>query len=208
MQQKYFYVYKWFNVNTNEVFYIGKGCKNRYKEITKRNKVFLDYYKNNTCDCQIINYFDNEEEAFQKENELILYYKNIGQAQANLDNGGKGGCHFIWTEDMKKYMSINNPMKSPEQRERMSKNNPMKNPETAEKVAQHNRKPIMIGDIQYESVVNAASILQVSTVTITNWCNKGYNSKGEKCYYINGGKKRLLDQQTEKCSLMIKFLIQ
>lgn len=27
-----FYVYKWYNLDNNEVFYVGKGCKNRYKD--------------------------------------------------------------------------------------------------------------------------------------------------------------------------------
>lgn len=47
--EKRFYVYKWFNIETNEVFYIGKGCNNRYKDVSKRNKLFLEYYNNNPC---------------------------------------------------------------------------------------------------------------------------------------------------------------
>ena len=45
MGKKEFYVYEWYNTVTNEVFYVGKGTKNRYKNITKRNKYFLDYIK-------------------------------------------------------------------------------------------------------------------------------------------------------------------
>lgn len=32
MERKKFYVYEWYNIDTNEVFYVGKGCGNRYKE--------------------------------------------------------------------------------------------------------------------------------------------------------------------------------
>ena len=32
-----FYVYEWYNVETNEIFYVGKGCNNRYKNISDRN---------------------------------------------------------------------------------------------------------------------------------------------------------------------------
>ena len=32
-----FYVYEWFNIDTNEVFYVGKGRGKRYKEVKRRN---------------------------------------------------------------------------------------------------------------------------------------------------------------------------
>lgn len=28
-----FYVYEWYIVETGEIFYVGKGCKNRYKSM-------------------------------------------------------------------------------------------------------------------------------------------------------------------------------
>ena len=111
---KEFYVYKWFNIETNEVFYIGKGSGNRYRTVAKRNKEFLKYYNTHYCDSSIIEFFDNEEDAFKREYELIQEYKLKGEAFANLDNGGKGGCHFVWTDEMREYMSQYNPMKLPE----------------------------------------------------------------------------------------------
>lgn len=42
-----FYVYEWYNIDTNEIFYVGKGCGERYKQATKRNKLFQEnYFKN------------------------------------------------------------------------------------------------------------------------------------------------------------------
>ena len=39
-----FYVYEWFVVKTDEIFYVGKGCRNRYKAKNKRRgKIFNDY---------------------------------------------------------------------------------------------------------------------------------------------------------------------
>ena len=199
MKKKYFYVYKWFNIETNEVFYIGKGCRNRYKEISRRNKDFLDYYNKHSCSSEIIEFFDSEEEAFQREYQLIQEYKQLGQAQTNLDQGGKGGCHFVWTPEMKDYMSRNNPMKELKQRERMSKNNPMHNPEIAQKVAEKNQVSFIIGDIEYNGFKKACQILNISEVTLANWLKRGHTSDGTKCYYKNESKRRnKIKRKTDK----------
>ena len=42
-----FYVYEWYNVNTEEIFYVGKGCGNRYKQVSQRNYKFKEYYETN-----------------------------------------------------------------------------------------------------------------------------------------------------------------
>lgn len=93
-----FYVYKWFIKNSNEVFYIGKGKGNRVRKVKNRNYIFLDYYNNNECDYEILEYFEDEQAAFDREKELIAYYWSIGQAKANIDEGGKGGHHFAMTQ--------------------------------------------------------------------------------------------------------------
>lgn len=178
-----FYVYKWFNKDTNEIFYIGKGCKNRYKDTRKRNKLFLEYIKNNRCEVEIIQNFEKEEDAFKKEYELICYYKKIGQCRCNLDDGGKGGYEFIWTPEMKNYYSKYNVMKSEEQRKRMSKENPMKNPEISKKVALKKNKKIVIGNKIYSSIVEASKELNVYDTAIQYWLNRGYSNDYKICYY-------------------------
>ena len=111
MEDKKYYVYKWYNVDTNEVFYIGKGCGNRSGQISCRNEIFKEYYNNHNCDVERIEFFNTEEEALQREHELILEYKAKNEAIANLDDGGKGGLSFSWTPEMREYKSIHNPMK-------------------------------------------------------------------------------------------------
>lgn len=37
------YVYEWYNVDTNEVFYVGKGINNRMHSMKNRNQYFLRY---------------------------------------------------------------------------------------------------------------------------------------------------------------------
>ena len=203
MKEKYFYVYKWFNIETGEVFYMGKGCGNRYKDITKRNKDFLDYYNSHSCSSEIVEFFDLEEEAFEKERQLIQEYKQLGQAQTNLDDGGKGGCHFAWTPEMRDYWSRNNPMKQPEQRERMSKNNPMYNPEIAQKVAEKNQVVFVIGDVEYTGFRKACETLNVSEITLSSWLKRGHTPSGEKCFYKNDDKRHdTIHRKTDKAVLV------
>ena len=84
-----YYVYEWYNINTGEVFYVGKGKNNRYKNISHRNKFFLDMY--NTHDCDVRKVYENldEKTAFEKEKELIFYYRNNTQYRlTNMTDGG------------------------------------------------------------------------------------------------------------------------
>ncbi len=183
MEEKIFYVYRWIAIDINEVFYIGKGTGNRCHQIAGRNEIFKKYYNNYNCEVEIIEYFDKEQDAFAKEAALIKYYHKIGQAKASLDNGGKGGCHFVWTDAMRAYQSEYNPMKRSQQRERMSKNNPMQDPEIAEKVNGQKRRPVVINGQRYIGVLEAARQLHVCEDTVIRWCKKGYDAYGNICRY-------------------------
>jgi hypothetical protein len=132
--KKKFYVYEWFNIETNEVFYVGKGCGNRYKSLKSRNQDFLDYIDNHPTNVRIVKYFDSEDDAYTYEKDLTQSYREKNQCSCCLMDGGYGGYSKVWTPEMKEYQSKYNPMKRLEQRERMSVNNPMKNPEIAKKV--------------------------------------------------------------------------
>lgn len=54
MIQNEYYIYEWFIIPTNEVFYVGKGKNKRYKTVRNRNKYFLDMYKAHECDVRIV----------------------------------------------------------------------------------------------------------------------------------------------------------
>ena len=178
-----FYVYKWYVKDTGEVFYVGKGCKVRYRQTRKRNQIFKDFYNNNICENQIIKTFQTEEDALAYENEQITFYKSIGQCKANLDNGGKGGTHSAWTAEMRANKSKNNPMKNPTQRKRMSEHNPMKNKEVAMRVRLKNIKPVIINNVRFESVKAASKHFKVTEWTVIKWCRKGFNYDMQSCYY-------------------------
>ena len=54
-----FYVYEWYVVESGEIFYVGKGTRNRYK-VRKHNKFFNDFITRYNCDSRIIKEFKTE----------------------------------------------------------------------------------------------------------------------------------------------------
>lgn len=197
-----FYIYEWFNIENNEVFYVGKGTYNRYK-VKKRNKKFNEYIKNNKCDVRIIEQYENELMCFKREEELIENYKKIGQCQCNCVFGGYGGTKYYWTKEMKEKMSKNNPMKLEKQRKRMSKNNPMKNPDIAKKVGIKHSKPFYIGKLKFNNLKEASKYYNKTQTTISGWLKKGVNPNGEKCYHIKNDTKPIIKNK-EKCYIMFR----
>lgn len=178
-----FYMYEWFIVETGEIIYVGKGTRNRYKA-KKKNDILNWLLETNNCDVRIVAYYETEEEAFEAEKNRIIYLKSIGQAVCNKYIYKTGGVSRIWTDEKRKEMSENNPMKRQDQRERMSKFNPMKNQEVVERVISQKRKPIYIGDEKFSCQKEAAKRFSVSTGTILNWLKNGHNKSGVKCGYI------------------------
>ena len=199
-----FYVYEWFLKDSQHIFYVGKGCGNRYK-VKNRNEIFnkiLEINKAN-CDVRIIAYFQKEQDAFDFESKRIRELKSQKQAEANKDFGGNGGVVGIWTNEMRKKMSENNPMKDEEQRKRMSINNPMKNKEVAEKVAKTNRKAVIINNQKFVSEKAAADHFKVNPNTICNWVKRGYDTQGNSCYFESEGPKEYFYKKSSSVPVLI-----
>ena len=175
-----FYVYEWFIVETNFVFYVGKGCRNRYK-VRKHNKLFNYIINTENCESRIVKYFETEKEAFEYELIRSTELKKIGQATCNINKCGAGGSVNWWTEEMREHYSQHNVMKSQKQRERMSKNNPMKNKAIALRVNAKNSKKVIINGVEYKSVNLACEKYGCAYDTLKNWCKKGINPFGELC---------------------------
>lgn len=184
-----FYVYEWFNSKTGEIFYVGKGTGKRYLQTRERNELFKKYYKNNECESRIIKRFENENDAFKYEHERICELKRKGQCSCNLDDGGVGGVNFIWTDEMRKYKSEFNPMKSESQRERMKKNNPMKNKEIAKRTNAKKYRAVVIKGILFESTKAAGEYFNRHPEQIQTWCKRGYDSDKEPCRYADEKQK-------------------
>lgn len=177
-----FYVYEWFVKKSGEVFYVGKGTKNRYK-VKKHNKFFNDFIKRYDCDSRIIKKFDNEQEAFSYEFERINELKSIGQCVCNIYQGGLGGTTSWWTDEMRNIYSEKNVMKSENQRKRMSENNPMKNKEISEKVIKKNKRKVCVGDKVYDGVIDVAREYGIRDTAVQYWIKRGYSSDFKPCYY-------------------------
>lgn len=177
-----FYVYEWYIKDTNEIIYVGKGHKNRYK-VRKHNRFFNDMIKRYECESRIIKTFEKEEDAFEYEFIRINELRQKNQCVCNIYQGGFGGTTNWWTDEKRKQYSKNNVMKSENQRQRMKNNNPMSNPLIAEKTNGQKRIPVIINDKRYISIKQASIEVGVSTDTIARWCKQGHSSNGTKCFF-------------------------
>lgn len=94
MDKKEFYVYRWYYINTNETFHIGKGKGQRYKEKKQsRNQFFkniINKEKDNVTSEILVNNL-TEQEAWDLEKQLIVEYKSKGECKTNFHEGGRGG---------------------------------------------------------------------------------------------------------------------
>lgn len=93
---KKYYVYAWFNEDTEEIFYIGSGSGKRFsvKNYGSRNQKFIDYYNSHNCDVMFLEVQLTLEEALEKESKYIEYYRSIGQCCCNITIDGKPGTGF------------------------------------------------------------------------------------------------------------------
>lgn len=199
-----YYVYEWYVIETNEVIYVGKGTRNRYK-VRKHNRLFDDFILNNNCNSRIVKTFEKEEDAFLFEYDYTEKKKEIGQCKCNIIKGGTGGTTEWWTNEKRKQYSANNVMKSEKQRERMSLKNPMKNKNIAMKVGKTKRKGVVIGNKKFDSMNEAMKFYDVTYDTIRLWCDKGISTNGEKCHRENEPQKEYIGRYNKGTSKAICY---
>lgn len=87
-KKKRFYVYGWFNNETGELIYVGKGNGKRLKQTSGRNDKFTKYVKKYKCTPQILWGGLDEETALEKEKDLIALFRKQGMAKCNFLDGG------------------------------------------------------------------------------------------------------------------------
>lgn len=85
-----FYVYEYYKVENDEVFYIGKGTGRRIRELRNRNEYFKAIYNKYECAVRIVKNNLSNEEACKLERQLIAKSWKKGEAYCNLAEGGQG----------------------------------------------------------------------------------------------------------------------
>lgn len=191
-----YYVYEWYNIDTGEVFYIGKGKDSRYKSTNRRNKLFKEYYNAHNCKSRKLFEHLSEKDAFSKEKEIIKYYKeNTNYKLTNLTDGGDGSSGLIVTEEYRNkmrnlVMGKNNPnyghkwtkeMKQ-ELRNKMigrydGENNPnYGNRWTKEQRERHNKaKKVICDGKEFITLTECAKYYGVKYTTMQGWINHKNN---------------------------------
>ena len=95
-----FYVYEHIRLDTNTVFYVGKGKGRRCFEARRRNQHWKRVVaKAGGFDvCVVVDKID-EELAFLAEQELIAKLKSQGASLTNMTDGGEGSSGYRHTDD-------------------------------------------------------------------------------------------------------------
>ena len=101
-----YYVYEWFIIKTDEVFYVGKGCGNRKGIVARRNKFFLSIYSKYDCDVRVIESNLYEDDAFRLEESTIKWYReHTAYRLTNMTDGGDGAKGTYYTPERKRQIS-------------------------------------------------------------------------------------------------------
>ena len=103
-----YYIYAWYYINTGEIFYIGKGCYDRWKDVvTSRNDYFKSIIEKEGENVTVKKLYENlcEKDAWDLERKLIHEYWNKCECKANFHEGGCGGNHGNYDENMRKKLS-------------------------------------------------------------------------------------------------------
>lgn len=103
-----YYVYAWYYINTGEIFYIGKGTGNRWKDVVcHRNDYFKSIIKKEGENVTVKKLYENlyEKDAWDLERKLIHEYWDKCECKANFHEGECGGNHGNYNENMRKKLS-------------------------------------------------------------------------------------------------------
>lgn len=108
MENKY-YIYIHCKKGTDEVFYVGKGKKdkywsNRYRRSTNRNRYWYNIVNKYGFDAYIIEDGLSEEEALNSERMYIAQFKAWGFKLCNMTDGGEGQSGRKLTDKQKEHL--------------------------------------------------------------------------------------------------------
>lgn len=101
-----FYTYIHTKPNTQDVFYVGKGSKNRAWDFVRRNQKWKNIFNKHGVKVIICAHWDTNEEALEHEAFLVSCMKDLGFDLANLADGGAGPIGYKFTEEQRKAHSL------------------------------------------------------------------------------------------------------
>lgn len=100
-----YYIYEYYIKDTGEVFYVGKG-KGRRVYSGKRNKFCEDMKSTHDWDYRIVYSDLSEQDAFDFERGLIIWYKeHTNYRLTNVTDGGDGVSGWVPDENFRKKQS-------------------------------------------------------------------------------------------------------
>jgi len=106
--QNIYYVYQHRSLDTNAIFYVGKGKDKRHSDKNKRSNYWKSYVAKHGFTSEILVDNLDEDFAFLVEMEAIDVYKKRGIKLVNMTNGGEGcsGFSIKHSEEQKAKWSI------------------------------------------------------------------------------------------------------
>lgn len=168
-----YYVYEHIRLDTQEVFYVGKGKNKRCYSTKNRNKHWHNIVNKCGYSVNIIVQNIDEELSFLVEKELISKYKKLKYSLVNYTDGGEGFSGAKHTEETRKKMSLLKVGKSTwnkgirhteESRKKMSDAKKGKTP--------HNK-----GMRTPQNVKDKMSLAKLGVFKNTKWWNNGVVNK-------------------------------
>lgn len=96
-----FYVYIHYTLDTNKPFYVGKGISTRAYKKSGRSNYWKRVINKHGYTVEILDYFNTEQEAFNREKSLICSLKNSGFKLVNFTDGGEGSSGRICSNKTK-----------------------------------------------------------------------------------------------------------
>jgi hypothetical protein len=150
------YVYAHSKATTGEIFYIGKGSKNRVTSMFSRSLWWKSVVKKHGINYHILQDGLTSCEAFKRERELIVEAKTIGIELVNMNDGGTGNFGLKQSEETcnQRNESLRQVWKDPKKRAALSN---AQRKSHADPVVKARRSKAMTGIVKHESWRKALS---------------------------------------------------
>lgn len=175
-----YYVYIHKLKQTDEVVYCGKGSNQRFRDYNSRNNEHLSLMKSGQLDYVILEFFDNEEDAYKIEEKITEQYKQSSQCKFNIAIGRRT------SEQTKQKLSkvLKGKTRSKETKERIKVNHARP---LAKKVLMFN-KGILIRT--FRSSREAGQFAAGNGICSYSWCSRslktGEHTKPTKKFPLGG----------------------